>query len=274
MKGLLVLENGIRFHGELLGSAEGIGELVFNTGMTGYQECFTDPSYEGQILTLTYPLIGNYGANNEFMQNKKPAATGYVLDQITKHPSNWECKEPIAEFIERYHVPCLYNVDTRAVTRVVREQGIMKAIIVSADKSEAEIKAMLDKPMHRNQVEKVTTDFPYSYGNGKYQVSLLDCGLKKSILKSLADNDCTIHVFPAHTTAEELLANSPDGVFLSPGPGDPQDVPYVIETVKQLIGKRPIFGICLGIQMLGLALGAKTTSIPSSFKERQACVPA
>lgn len=262
MKGLLVLENGIRFHGELLGSAEGIGELVFNTGMTGYQECFTDPSYEGQILTLTYPLIGNYGANNEFMQNKKPAATGYVLDQITKHPSNWECKEPIAEFIERYHVPCLYNVDTRAVTRVVREQGIMKAIIVSADKSEAEIKAMLDKPMHRNQVEKVTTDFPYSYGNGKYQVSLLDCGLKKSILKSLADNDCTIHVFPAHTTAEELLANSPDGVFLSPGPGDPQDVPYVIETVKQLIGKRPIFGICLGIQMLGLALGAKTFKLP------------
>ena len=123
MKGLLVLENGARFEGDLLGSVEGLGELVFNTGMTGYQECFTDPSYEGQILTLTYPLIGNYGANDLFMQNRKPAAAGYVLDQIAEHPSNWECKEKITDFIERYHVPCLYNVDTRAVTRMVRTQS-------------------------------------------------------------------------------------------------------------------------------------------------------
>lgn len=268
MKGLLILENGARFEGDLLGSVEGLGELVFNTGMTGYQECFTDPSYEGQILTLTYPLIGNYGANDLFMQNRKPAAAGSVLDQIAEHPSNWECKEKITDFIERYHVPCLYNVDTRAVTRMVRTQGVMKAIIVSADRSDEFIAEELAKPLHRDQVERVTTDYPYTYGDGKYQVSLLDCGLKKNILVSLAANDCTVHVFPAHTSAEELLAGNPDGIFLSPGPGDPQDVPFVVETVKKLIGKKPIFGICLGIQMLATALGGHTFKLPFGHAER------
>ncbi len=262
MKGLLIMENGARFEGELLGTAEGRGELVFNTGMTGYQECFTDPSYEGQILTLTYPLIGNYGANDLFMQNRKPAAAGYVVDQIAEHPNNWECKENIADFIQRYHVPCLYNVDTRAVTRTVRKQGVMKAVIVSADRDEDFIKGELEKPLHRNQVERVTTPYPYTFGNGKYHVSLLDCGLKKNILASLVQNDCTVHVFPAHTPAEELLAIDPDGIFLSPGPGDPADVPYVAETVKKLIGTRPIFGICLGIQMLATALGGHTFKLP------------
>ena len=262
MKGYLILENGARFEGELLGEAEGLGEVVFNTGMTGYQECFTDPSYEGQILTLTYPLIGNYGANDDFMQNRKPAAAGYVVDQLCFHPSNWECKEPISDFIERYHVPCLYHVDTRAVTRTLRSQGVMKGVIVSAEKSEADIQKLLAAPLHHNQVERVTTEAPYTYGNGKYKVSLLDCGLKKNILVSLAKNDCTIHVFPSHTSAETLLADNPDGIFLSPGPGDPKDLGYVVETVKQLIGKRPIFGICMGLQVLSLALGATTFKLP------------
>ncbi len=262
MKGYLILENGARFEGELLGEAEGLGEVVFNTGMTGYQECFTDPSYEGQILTLTYPLIGNYGANDDFMQNRKPAAAGYVVDQLCFHPSNWECKEPISDFIERYHVPCLYHVDTRAVTRTLRSQGVMKGVIVSAEKSEADIQALLAAPLHHDQVERVTTEAPYIYGNGKYKVSLLDCGLKKNILVSLAKNDCTVHVFPSHTSAETLLADNPDGIFLSPGPGDPKDLGYVVETVKQLIGKRPIFGICMGLQVLSLALGATTFKLP------------
>ena len=262
MKGYLILENGARFEGELLGEAEGLGEVVFNTGMTGYQECFTDPSYEGQILTLTYPLIGNYGANDDFMQNRKPAAAGYVVDQLCFHPSNWECKEPISDFIERYHVPCLYHVDTRAVTRTLRSQGVMKGVIVSAEKSETDIQALLAASLHHDQVERVTTEAPYTYGNGKYKVSLLDCGLKKNILVSLAKNDCTIHVFPSHTSAETLLADNPDGIFLSPGPGDPKDLGYVVETVKQLIGKRPIFGICMGLQVLSLALGATTFKLP------------
>lgn len=230
--------------------------------MTGYQECFTDPSYEGQILTLTYPLIGNYGANNNFMQNPKPAAAGYVVDQLCFHPSNWECKEPISDFIERYRVPCLYNVDTRAITRMLRSKGTMKGIIVSAERTEDEIREMLARPLHHDQVERVTTSMPYTYGSGRYQVSLLDCGLKHNILASLAANDCTVHVFPAHTSAEELLANDPDGIFLSPGPGDPQDLTYVVDTVKQLIGKKPIFGICMGIQVLSLAFGAHTFKLP------------
>lgn len=262
MRGCLVLENGARFEGELLGTAEGLGEVVFNTGMTGYQECFTDPSYEGQILTLTYPLIGNYGANDAFMQNKKPAAAGFIVDQLSFHPSNWECKEPISDFIERFHMPCLYHVDTRAITRVLRTQGVMKGVIAAADKSEEEIQAMLAKPLHHDQVDRVTTDAPYTYGDGKWQVSLLDCGLKKNILVSLARNDCTVHVFPSHTPAEELLAINPDGIFLSPGPGDPEDLMYVVETVKKLIGKRPIFGICMGLQVLSLALGAHTFKLP------------
>ncbi len=262
MKGYLILENGARFEGELLGEAEGLGEVVFNTGMTGYQECFTDPSYEGQILTLTYPLIGNYGANDDFMQNRKPAAAGYVVDQLCFQPSNWECKEPISDFIERYHVPCLYHVDTRAVTRTLRSQGVMKGVIVSAEKSEDEIRTLLAAPLHHDQVERVTTEAPYTYGNGKYKVSLLDCGLKKNILVSLAKNDCTVHVFPSHTSAETLLADNPDGIFLSPGPGDPKDLGYVVETVKELIGKRPIFGICMGLQVLSLALGATTFKLP------------
>lgn len=262
MRGCLVLENGARFEGELLGTAEGLGEVVFNTGMTGYQECFTDPSYEGQILTLTYPLIGNYGANDAFMQNKKPAAAGFIVDQLSFHPSNWECKEPISDFIERFNMPCLYHVDTRAITRVLRTQGVMKGVIVAADKSEEEIKALLARPLHHDQVDRVTTDAPYTYGDGKWQVSLLDCGLKKNILASLARNDCTVHVFPSHTPAEELLAINPDGIFLSPGPGDPEDLMYVVETVKKLIGKRPIFGICMGLQVLSLALGAHTFKLP------------
>lgn len=263
MRGCLILENGARFEGELLGTSEGLGEVVFNTGMTGYQECFTDPSYEGQILTLTYPLIGNYGANNEFMQNAKPAAAGYIVDQLCFNPSNWECREPISDFIERYRVPCLYHVDTRAITRVLRTQGTMKGIIVRADRPEEEIRELLSQPLHHDQVDRVTTDVPYTYGNGAYHVSLLDCGLKRNILKSLAANDCTVHVFPSHTPADTLLADDPDGIFLSPGPGDPEDLTYVVETVRTLIQSgKPIFGICMGIQVLSIALGAHTFKLP------------
>lgn len=262
MKGYLILENGARFEGELLGTAEGLGEVVFNTGMTGYQECFTDPSYEGQILTLTYPLIGNYGANDAFMQNMKPAAAGYVVDQLCFHPSNWECRESISDFIERYRVPCLYHVDTRAITRTLRSQGVMKGVIVSADRSEADIREWLSRPLHRDQVKRVTTAVRYTYGEGKYKVALLDCGLKKNILASLAANDCTVHVFPATTPAEDLLAISPDGIFLSPGPGDPEDLGYVVETVRRIADKKPVFGICMGLQVLALAFGAHTFKLP------------
>ena len=262
MRGLLVLENGARFEGRLLNEAEGIGEVVFNTGMTGYQECFTDPSYGGQILTLTYPLIGNYGANDLFKQNEKPAASGFILDQVSVHPSNWQCEESIGDFIDRYHMPCLCEVDTRSITRMLRTHGVMKGVIVREGRPEEEIRALLSRDLPHNQVERVTAKKNYTYGNGRYRVALLDCGLKKNILVSLAKNDCTIHVFNAHTTAEEMMDIQPDGIFLSPGPGDPEDVPFVIDTVKKLIGRKPIFGICLGLQMLSLALGAHTFKLP------------
>lgn len=262
MKGLLVMETGDRFEGTLLGDREGLGEVVFNTGMTGYQECFTDPSYSGQILTLTYPLIGNYGTNKEFMQSRAPAASGFVLDQISLHPSNWQCGGTIADFILEHQVPCLYRVDTRAVTRMLRTHGVMKGVIVRADRTEEEIRERLKQSLPKNQVEKVTAGKPYTFGSGSCRVSLLDCGLKKNILVSLAQSGCTVHVFPAHTSAEEMLSVNPDGIFLSPGPGDPTDVPFVTDTVRELIGKKPIFGICLGLQMLSLALGAHTFKLP------------
>lgn len=262
MKGLLVLENGKRFSGELIGEAEGVGELVFNTGMTGYQECFTDPSYEGQILTLTYPLIGNYGIHEKAMQSVVPTGRGYVLDQVTSHPSNWESEGTLTDFILHYGVCCITRVDTRAVTKTVRTAGVMKAVIVQAGREEAYISDLLHTALPINQVERVTTKKPYTVGSGSHKVALLDCGVKRSIVQALARNDCTVHVYPAHTPAEELLSCEPDGFFLSPGPGDPKDVPYVVDTVRRLMGKRPIFGICLGTQVLSLALGAHTFKLP------------
>lgn len=262
MKGLLVLENGKCFEGELLNEQQIMGELVFNTGMTGYQECFTDPSYEGQIITLTYPLIGNYGISDSFNQYKKPIVSGIVIDQLTKQPSNWECEETLENFIKTHKIPCIYNVDTRAVTKTIRSGGAMKAVIVKKSTSKKEIEQMLSNPLHKNNVERVTTCQKYTYGNGKYKVALLDCGLKKNILKRLSTLNCEITVYPASTSAKEILDINPDGIFLSPGPGNPKDASYVIETVKQLIGKKPIFGICLGIQVLALALGAQTYKLP------------
>lgn len=262
MKGLLVLENGKRFSGQLIGEAEGVGELVFNTGMMGYQECFTDPSYDGQILTLTYPLIGNYGINANFMQSKAPTGKGYVLDQVTLHPSNWESEGTLTDFISRYEVPCITQVDTRAVTRTVRTAGVMKAAIVQAGRDEEYIANLLKTKLPSNQVEHVTTAEPYTLGSGDYIVALLDCGVKQSIVQALVRNNCTVHVYPAHSKAGDLLACNPDGIFLSPGPGNPEDVPYVIDTVRELIGSRPIFGICLGTQVLSLALGAHTFKLP------------
>lgn len=262
MKGLLVLEKGKCFEGELLTEESVMGELVFNTGMTGYQECFTDPSYEGQIITLTYPLIGNYGVAEHFNQYEKPIVSGIVIDQLTKQPSNWECENTLENFIKTNNIPCIYNVDTRAVTKAIRSGGAMKAVIVKADTSKEIIKEMLSKDLHKNNVERVTTSEKYVCGKGKYKVALLDCGLKKNILKRLNALDCEVTVYPAKTEAKEILSTNPDGIFLSPGPGDPKDAYYVIDTVKQLIGKKPIFGICLGIQVLALALGAQTYKLP------------
>lgn len=261
MKGILVLENGQKFDGQLLMKEPAVGEVVFNTGMTGYQETFTDPSYAGQIITMTYPLIGNYGLLQEIEQADRPYAAGFIVGELCDQPSNWQNEGELATFIRTHHIPCLYDVDTRAVTRAIRSQGVMKGVIVPADMDENAIKELFDTPLDTQVVRRVSTKEIKHMGSGKFHVAVMDYGAKLNILRDLVKNDCRLTIFPAETKAEDVLAINPDGIFLSNGPGDPKDVPYVVEEVKKMLGKKPIFGICLGLQMLGQALGGTTMKL-------------
>lgn len=261
MKGILILESGERFYGEMLTAEPAVGEVVFNTGMTGYQETFTDPSYAGQIITMTYPLIGNYGLFHEIEQADRPYAKGFVLSELCDSPSNWQNEGPLATFIMTHHIPCIYDVDTRAVTRVIRNHGVMKGVIVPETMSEEEIKELMSTELDKDVIEQVSTRKVKKRGKGKYHVAVMDYGAKENILRELIKNDCSITVLPCHTSSEEILALNPDGIFLSNGPGDPEDVPEMVAEVKKLIGKKPIFGICMGLQLLGLALGGKAKKL-------------
>ena len=261
MKGKLILEDGSVFTGTLLNNIKATGEVVFNTGMTGYQEILTDPSYCRQIVTLTYPLIGNYGVAAKFMQSRKSFVNGFIIGELCLEGSNWQMEGELADFLTRQGIPCLYNVDTRAVTRKIRSAGTMKGIIVPEDASKTEIDELFNVPINKDVVKEVTTPEAYEIksesGEGP-EVVVMDFGIKQNILTSMHDLGCNLKVVPASTTAEEILAMNPDGIFLSNGPGDPKDVPEVIEEVKKLIGKKPMFGICLGHQLISLALGADT----------------
>ena len=261
MKGKLILEDGSVFTGTLLNNIKATGEVVFNTGMTGYQEILTDPSYCRQIVTLTYPLIGNYGVAAKFMQSRKSFVNGFIIGELCLDGSNWQMEGELADFLTRQGIPCLYNVDTRAVTRKIRSAGTMKGIIVPEDASKTEIDELFNVPIKKDVVKEVTTPEAYEIksesGEGP-EVVVMDFGIKQNILTSMHDLGCNLKVVPASTTAEEILAMNPDGIFLSNGPGDPKDVPEVIEEVKKLIGKKPMFGICLGHQLISLALGADT----------------
>ena len=261
MKGKLILEDGSVFTGTLLNNIKATGEVVFNTGMTGYQEILTDPSYCRQIVTLTYPLIGNYGVAAKFMQSRKSFVNGFIIGELCLEGRNWQMEGELAEFLTRQGIPCLYNVDTRAVTRKIRSAGTMKGIIVPEDASKTEIDELFNVPIKKDVVKEVTTPEAYEIksesGEGP-EVVVMDFGIKQNILTSMHDLGCNLKVVPASTTAEEILAMNPDGIFLSNGPGDPKDVPEVIEEVKKLIGKKPMFGICLGHQLISLALGADT----------------
>lgn len=261
MKGKLILEDGSVFTGTLLNNIKATGEVVFNTGMTGYQEILTDPSYCRQIVTLTYPLIGNYGVAAKFMQSRKSFVNGFIIGELCLEGSNWQMEGELADFLTRQGIPCLYNVDTRAVTRKIRSAGTMKGIIVPEDASKTEIDELFNVPIKKDVVKEVTTPEAYEIksesGEGP-EVVVMDFGIKQNILTSMHDLGCNLKVVPASTTAEEILAMNPDGIFLSNGPGDPKDVPEVIEEVKKLIGRKPMFGICLGHQLISLALGADT----------------
>jgi carbamoyl-phosphate synthase small subunit len=263
LKALLVLEDGRYFEGTSFGATgERSGEVVFNTSMTGYQEILTDPSYKGQIVTMTYPLIGNYGVNEEDFESTKPHVEGFIVRECCRYPSNWRSQKPLAEFLAEHDVVGIEGVDTRALTRHIRDAGAMKAILSTQDLNvESLLKKANASPglVGRDLVKEVTCAEEYrvpAKGETKYRVVSFDYGIKSNILYNLAERGCEIIVFPAQTTAEEVLAHEPDGVFLSNGPGDPEGVPNVVETIRTLIKQKPTFGICLGHQMLGLAFGA------------------
>ena len=262
MKGKLVLQDGTTFRGQLFGGSNATteGEVVFNTGMTGYQEILTDPSYCRQIVTLTYPLIGNYGTAKQFNQSRKSFVGGLIVGELCEKPSSSSMQKTLPEFLTTEKIACLYDVDTRALTRKLRSSGTMKGVIVSEYTSQGTIDEMMALPIRKNVVELVTAPVSYTLdaAEGAPYVVTMDFGIKKNILDALRKLGCKITVVPAKTTAEEILALNPDGIFLSNGPGDPKNVPNIIREVKKLIGQRPIFGICLGHQILALALGANT----------------
>jgi carbamoyl-phosphate synthase small subunit len=268
----LVLKDGTVYSGEPLGAdIEAAGEVVFNTGMTGYQEILTDPSYAGQIVLLTYPLIGNYGVNDDDFESAAVQAAGLVVRESEGLPSNWRSQTTLHEFLKAHGKAGLQGVDTRAITKRLRSAGVTMGALTDGDPVEAAVRlAEVPDYGEKDFVETVSTPAPYAWGfsgredidavGGEYncKLAVLDLGLKYNILRRLAALKCRSIVLPQTSSAEEILGWKPDGVVISPGPGDPKNLKHAIETVHGLLGRVPIFGICLGNQMLSHALGGKT----------------
>ena len=297
MKAILALADGTVFEGEQFGATgETIGEVVFNTSMTGYQEVLTDPSYKGQIVTMTYPLIGNYGCNEADVESIGPQVEGFVVREYSAYHSNWRSKWSLDSYLAEHNIIGIQGIDTRALTRRLRVHGVMNGCLSTEDLNPESLVTKA-KAWHGlvgwDLVQRVTCPSSYAWQQqdsdqqsaissqkevsdahqrlladsrnpkpeshiSKYRVVAVDFGIKYNILRQLTEHGCEVQVVPARTTAEEILASEPDGVFLSNGPGDPMPVGYAIETIRALIDKKPIFGICLGHQLLGLALGGKT----------------
>lgn len=258
----LVLEDGTIFYGKSFGAESEVGgEVVFNTGMTGYQEILTDPSYSGEIVTMTYPLIGNYGINSIDFESVRPYARGFVVKEFCDFPSNWRMELSIDAFLKRYQIPGICDIDTRALTKKLRNHGTMRGILTTSDEPDQSLLervATVPDLSGQEFVKLATTDHVYTEGTGNKHVVLMDFGAKANIIRSLVKHGCRVTVVPCTTTFDEIMQFKPDGIMLSNGPGDPKDVGYAVETVKKLIGKLPIFGICLGHQIIGLALGGDT----------------
>ena len=261
MKAFLILEDGTVFAGTHIGAEkEIISEIVFNTSMVGYLEVLTDPSYAGQAVCMTYPLIGNYGVCLEDMESSRPWPDGFIVRELSRMPSNFRCDMSIQEFLEKYGIPGIAGIDTRALVKLLREKGTMNGMITTReDFVLEEVLPRLKAYTTGKVVEKVSCKEKYTVGTGKRKVALLDFGTKNNIARSLAKRDCTVTVYPALTAAEEILADGPDGIMLSNGPGDPKECVSIIEEIKKLYRSDvPIFAICLGHQLMALATGADT----------------
>jgi len=275
-KAILALADGLVFEGYSFGAeGETSGEIVFNTSMTGYQEILTDPSYKGQIVTMTYTQIGNYGVNDEDVESARPYVEGFIVKEYMDFPSNWRKKKSLDEYLKEYKIVGIQGIDTRALTRHLRDFGAQPGVISTNDLNPESVvtKAKaLPNMSGLDLVKDVTCKKPYQWDEGDwdlekgyakkssstYKVVAYDYGIKRNILRLLTSAGCAVTVVPATMSAEEVLAMELDGVFLSNGPGDPEPVTYAIENIRRLLGKKPLFGICLGQQLLGLALGGKT----------------
>ncbi|MEK6661561.1 MAG: glutamine-hydrolyzing carbamoyl-phosphate synthase small subunit [candidate division NC10 bacterium] len=298
-KALLALADGTLFEGASFGAeGETVGEVVFNTSMTGYQEVLTDPSYKGQMVVMTYPLIGNYGINLEDIESKAPAVEGFIVKEACPYPSNWRSARGLDGYLKEHGVVGIQGIDTRALTRHLRDHGAMEGVLSTRDLNPDSLVAKAKASpglIGRDLVKEVACAEPYTWQQGtwrlgtgyeessKFQVPgsksehqlnlfaepgtrnpepfkvvAFDCGIKWNILRKLVEAGCDVTVVPAETSAARVLGMAPDGIFLSNGPGDPEGVPYLVDNVRKLIGTKPIFGICLGHQILGLALGGRT----------------
>jgi carbamoyl-phosphate synthase small subunit len=273
---LLALADGRVFRGEALGAAgEGHGEVVFNTSMTGYQEILTDPSYRGQMICMTYPLIGNYGINLEDVESRRPWLSGFIVKEACPYPSSWRSRIPLDDYLRENDIVGIQGIDTRALTRHLRDHGAQVGIISTEERDGARLAERaraLPGLLGRDLVTEVSVDTAHGWTEGpwdlargytrpattRFRVVAFDSGIKQNILRCLAGLGCDVLVVPANTSAAAVLERKPHGIFLSNGPGDPEAVPYLVETVRGLVGKAPIFGICLGNQILGLALGGST----------------
>jgi carbamoyl-phosphate synthase small subunit len=286
MRTLLALEDGRYFEGESFGATgTRVGEICFNTAMTGYQEVLTDPSYRGQIVAMTYPLIGNYGINSLDQESSSPHVRGFVIEELTEIPSNWRSEMTLDEYLRKWNIPGAQGIDTRALTRHLRTRGAMKACLTTEEISPAEatqmavqgegvigmdyVREVTTKEMYRwDPEDKLSAPWSLPSGNDeesnralppvRFRIAAFDYGMKQNILRLLRQKGFEVTVVPATTSAEEVLALDVDGIFLSNGPGDPAALPYAHKAVHDLIGRKPIFGICLGHQILGFAFGGST----------------
>ena len=258
----IVLESGREFYGYGFGAdREATGEIVCNTSMVGYQEILSDPSYTDQMVVMTYPLIGNYGITDEDYETKYPTIGGMIVREYNDLPSNFRYTKTLGEVCEEYGIPCVWGIDTRMLTRIIRDEGTQRVIVVDASMPQEEaLRRLKEAPVRRDMVERVSCRKRWfsRTANHRFDVVAVDCGIKHNIIRKLNEKGCNVTVVPYDITAEEVMAFRPDGLFLSNGPGDPTDVQPVIEMVRTLRGRLPIFGICLGHQVISLAYGART----------------